>query len=383
VNDAAGQRARILVVDDVPANVRMLAMLLKTRGYEVITAACGQEGLDKTFSEQPDLVLLDVMMPDINGYDVCAAIRANPATQTLPVVMVTALDQPEERVKGIEAGCDDFISKPVSPPEVLARVKSLLRIRRLHEQVQRQADELREWNRTLEQRVLEGAAHLQRMDRLKRFFSAHVAEQIVSGEAEDPLKSRRCELVVVFLDMRGYTSFVETADPEEIMSVLDEYHAEMGRLVMAADGTLERFAGDGIMIFFNDVIVLPNAAETAIRMSLEMQQVFTRLNAGWKKRGYDLNMGIGIAKGYATVGRIGFPGRWDYGAIGAVSALAARLCGEAKAGQVLVSQRVLGAVEDIVEVEPVGPLTLKGFHKPVPAFNVVSVQPAAASVPQS
>src|SRR5206468_10109343 len=142
------------------------------------------------------------------------------------------------------------------------------------------------WNRTLEQRVGQATEQVRRMDRLKRFFSAHVAEQIVNGEAEDPLKSRRCELVVVFLDMRGYTSFVETADPEEIMSVLDEYHAEMGRLVMAYNGTLERFAGDGIMIFFNDVIVLPNAAETAIRMSLEMQESFARLNLGWVKRGY-------------------------------------------------------------------------------------------------
>ena len=377
---AGAKSSRILVVDDVPSNVRMLAGLLKTRGFEVLTAASGQEGLDKTFTESPDLVLLDVMMPDISGYDVCRAIRARPETQMLPVVMVTALDQSEERVKGIEAGADDFISKPINPPELLARVRSLLRIKELHEQVQSQANELSRWNRTLEERVAEGVAKLQRMDRLKRFFSPHVAEQIVTGETEDPLKSRRCELTVVFLDMRGYTSFIETADPEEVMSVLDEYHAEMGRLIVAFNGTLERFAGDGIMIFFDDLVRLPNAAETAIIMALEMQRSFSAMTGGWKKKGYDLNMGIGIAKGYATVGRIGFPGRWDYGAIGAVSALAARLCSEAKAGQILVSQRALAAVEDRATVERVGDLTLKGFHKPVPAFNVVALRPSASEL---
>ena len=377
---AGAKSSRILVVDDMPSNVRMLAGLLKTRGFEVLTAASGQEGLDKTFAEGPDLVLLDVMMPDISGYDVCRAIRARPETQMLPVVMVTALDQSEERVKGIEAGADDFISKPINPPELLARVRSLLRIKELHEQVQSQASELARWNRTLEERVADGVAKLQRMDRLKRFFSAHVAEQIVTGETEDPLKSRRCELTVVFLDMRGYTSFIETADPEEVMSVLDEYHAEMGRLIMAFNGTLERFAGDGIMIFFDDLVRLPNAAETAILMALEMQRSFSGMKGGWKKKGYDLNMGIGIAKGYATVGRIGFPGRWDYGAIGTVSALAARLCSEAKAGQILLSQRALASVEDRATFEHVGDLTLKGFHKPVPAFNVTALAPSATEL---
>lgn len=380
---AAADGARVLVVDDVAANVRMLASLLKTRGFAVLTAASGREGLDKVLSEHPDLVLLDVMMPDMSGYDVCRAIRANAATETLPVVMVTALDQTEERVKGIEAGADDFISKPVSPPELLARVRSLLRIKRLHDRVEEQAAELRSWNRTLEERVTQAAVQLQRMDRLKRFFSAHVAEQIVTGETEDPLKSRRCELTVVFLDMRGYTAFIETADPEEVMTVLQEYHAEMGRLINQYNGTLERFAGDGIMIFFDDLVVLPNAAETAIRMALDMQEAFAALAIGWRNRGYDLNMGIGIAKGFATVGRIGFPGRWDYGAIGTVSALAARLCGEAKAGQVLVSQRILGAAGGAVRADPVGALTLKGFHKPVPVFNVVALSPSPseANVP--
>lgn len=368
---SAASCGRILVVDDVPANVRMLAGLLKARGFEVSTAASGQEGLDKTITEMPDLVLLDVMMPDLSGYEVCRAIRARPETQMLPVVMVTALDDTEERVKGIEAGADDFLSKPITAPELLARVRSLLRIKSLHDQVQAQAAELARWNRTLEERVAEAATRLQRMDRLKRFFSPHVAEQIVTGEAEDPLTSRRCELTVIFLDMRGYTAFIETADPEEVMSVLHEYHAEMGRLIIAYNGTLERFAGDGIMIFFNDLVILPNAAQTAILMAIEMQRAFSALTVGWKSRGYDLHMGIGIAKGYATVGRIGFPGRWDYGAIGAVSALAARLCSEARSGQILVSQRVLADVQERVQFDPVGELALKGFHKPVPAFNVV------------
>jgi class 3 adenylate cyclase len=207
---------------------------------------------------------------------------------------------------------------------------------------------------------------------MKRFFSPQIVELMLSGGADDPLRSHRSEITVVFVDLRGYTAFTETSDPEEVMSVLREYHACMGRLIMTYEGTVERFAGDSIMIFFNDPVPVANPAEKAVLMALEMHAEFARLTRDWTRRGYDLNIGIGIAQGYATLGTIGFEGRLDYGAIGLVCSLAARLCAHAKGGQTLVSQRVRAAIEELVEMQPVGELELKGFHRPVPAFNVVA-----------
>jgi adenylate cyclase len=358
---------RILVVDDTPQNVRLLGDLLVAKGYDVTAAASGAEALAQIEKQRPDLVLLDVVMPGLSGYDVCRRIRENPATTTLPVVMVTALDPGTERIKGIEAGADDFVTKPLNQPELLARVKSLLRIKSLH-------DQLEDWNRNLEARVREQLDQLERLGRLKRFFSPQLAELILSGGAEDPLKSHRREVVVVFLDLRGFTAFAETTEPEEIMGVLREYHAEMGRVILAHEGTLERFAGDGMMVFFNDPVQVDDPAARAVRMATEMRERLSELTVKWKKRGFDLGFGAGIAQGYATIGAVGFEGRWDYGAIGTVTNLAARLCGEAAPGQILIAQRVLASVEELVEVEPVGELALKGLLRPVAAFNLMRVR---------
>jgi adenylate cyclase len=366
--------AKILVVDDTVRNVKLLADLLAVKGYAVATAASGREALDKLQADSPDLVLLDVVMPEMSGYEVCCAIRADPATRMLPVIMVTALDPGEERVKGIDAGADDFLAKPIHQAELLARVKSLLRIKELHDTVQTQASTLAQWNQTLEQRVQDQVAQLERLSRLKRFFSPQLAELIVSGNAEDPLKTHRCELTVVFLDLRGFTAFAESAEPEEVMGVLHEYHAAMGQLIVEFEGTLEHFAGDGMMIFFNDPVPVPNPVERAIRMTLAMRERVKELTVKWRKLGYDLNFGVGIAHGYATIGSIGFEGRWEYGAIGNVPNLAARLCGEAKPGEILVPQRLLANVESLVEVESAGELTLKGFHRSVTAYNIVRLK---------
>jgi class 3 adenylate cyclase/CheY-like chemotaxis protein len=362
---------KILVVDDTPQNVKLLADLLTVKGYRVVTAASGPEALKQMEAERPDLVLLDVVMPGMSGYEVCRKIRENPATQILPVVMATSLDPAQERIKGIEAGADDFLSKPINQPELLARVRSLLRIKEMHDTIQAQAAQLVEWNKTLEERVQEQVAQLERLGRLKRFFSPQLAELIVAGGAEDPLKTHRREVAVVFLDLRGFTAFAETSEPEEVMGVLREYHAEMGKLILQHEGTLERFTGDGMMIFFNDPTPVPNPAERALRMAVAMRDRVSEMIAKWRKRGYDLDFGVGIAQGYATIGAIGFEGRWDYGAIGTVTNLAARLCGEARPGQILISQRLLGTVEELVEVEPAGELTLKGFSRPVTTHNVL------------
>jgi adenylate cyclase len=366
--------AKILVVDDTVRNVKLLADLLAVKGYAVVTAASGQEALDKIEPERPDLVLLDVVMPEMSGYEVCRKIREIPETRMLPVVMVTALDPSEERIKGIEAGADDFLTKPINQAELLARVRSLLRIKELYDTVQAQATQLADWNQNLERRVQEQLGQLERLERLKRFFSPQLADLIVAGGAEDPLKTHRREVTVVFLDLRGFTAFAETAEPEEVMAVLREYHGAMGKQILAHEGTLERFTGDGMMIFFNDPVPVANPAERAIRMALAMRENVAELTAKWRRLGYDLDFGIGIAQGYATIGGIGFEGRWDYGAIGTVTNLASRLCGEAKPSQILVSQRLLGPVEELVEVEPVGELTLKGFHRPITAHNVLRLK---------
>jgi class 3 adenylate cyclase len=359
--------AKILVVDDTPANIKLLGDLLASRGYAVCTASNGEEGLARLTAEKPDLVLLDVMMPGISGYDVCRRIRENPATALLPVVMCTSLDPQQERVKGIEAGADDFLSKPVNQPELFARVKSLLRVKALH-------DEVTSLNAGLEKRVAEQVGEIERLARLKRFVSPRVGDLILAGEVDDPMKTHRREITVVFTDLRGFTAFSETAEPEEVMGVLREYHAVLGRIVLAHEGTVEHFAGDGVMILFNDPLPLAEPELAAVRMALEMRGEVGKLAAGWKKRGHDLGFGVGIANGYATLGAIGFEGRRDYGAIGPVTNLAARLCGEAKAGQVLIAQRVFGKIEEKLETEHVGELTLKGFSRAIPAYNVVSLK---------
>src|SRR5713226_1335740 len=281
--------AKIFVVDDTSKNVKLLADLLTVKGYSVITAASGSEALALMDAERPDLVLLDVVMPEMSGYEVCRKIRENPATAMLPVIMVTALDPGEERVKGIEAGADDFLTKPINQAELLARVRSLLRIKELHDQVQTQAAELSGWNKNLEQRVQEQVDQLERLGRLKRFFSPQLAELIVWGGADDPLKTHRRELTVVYLDLRGFTAFAETAEPEEVMSVLHEYHAAMGKLILEYEGTLEHFAGDGMMIFFNDPVPIANPAEQAIRMTLAMRERVKELKVKWHKLGHELD----------------------------------------------------------------------------------------------
>jgi adenylate cyclase len=363
---------KILVVDDIPQNMKLLADLFSAHGYAVCTAESGPAALERVERERPSLVLLDVVMPGMDGYEVCRKLRSKAETRLLPVVMVTALDPDEERVKGIEAGADDFLTKPIHTNEVLARVRSLLRIRDLHETVERQATQLAEWNETLEKRVERQVQELRRLERLKRFFSPQVAE-VVASDREGLLRPHRRDVTVVFVDLRGFTSFTETSEPEDLMSVLREHHREMGRLVLKYDGTLERFSGDGIVIFFNDPVRIPNPEERAVQMAVEMRTAMKSLRAGWDRLGSELGVGIGIASGYATLGLIGFPGRWDYAAIGTVANQAARLCATAGDGQVLISDRVLSRVEKLVETVSMGEITLKGFHRPIRTHNVLAV----------
>lgn len=371
----------ILIVDDQPTNLDILQARLAVHGYQIFTAADGEEALAVARTQKPDLILLDIMMPKVDGIEVCRRLKSDASLPFMPIIMVTAKGDTKDIVVGLEAGADEYLTKPVDQAALVARVKSMLRLKGLHDTVQEQAaclntqsEQLAEWNRTLEQRVKMQLAELERVGRLKRFFSPQLAELIVSSGGEELLKSHRREITVVFSDLRGFTAFSETAEPEEVMSILRDYHEAMGSLIFRFEGTLERFAGDGLMVFFNDPLVCSDPAMRAVRMATAMREKMGELAGKWSRLGHQLGFGVGIAQGYATLGKIGFEGRSDYGAIGPVTNFASRLCDEAQHNQILISQRVFAAVEDLVEAESVGEFHLKGFHKAVPVYNVVGLR---------
>ena len=368
---SAEPQPKVLVVDDLEQNIRLLEAVLGSNGYDVTAASSGPEALERVSEDVPDIVLLDIQMPGMNGYEVCRRLRESPATQFLPVVMVTSSDQ-EVRINAIEAGADDFIIKPFNKQELLARVRSLVRIKRYHDTIEAQTSELEEWNRTLEARVDEQVVELEQMNRLRRFLSPTLAEVIVS-QGESVLESHRREIATLFADLRGWTSFSATTEPEEVMKIIAEFHNRMGELILRYEATVGWFAGDGLMVWFNDPIPCDDPAARAVRMAVEMREAMSELTAKWRKRGHELDFGVGIALGYATLGRIGFDGRYDYGAVGSVMNLAARLCSEAKGGQIVISERVYSEIEELLTAESVGELTLKGFMKPIAAYNVLDV----------
>ncbi len=369
--------ALILVVDDSESNRDILEMRLRASGYAVIHAVDGEDALAVAARELPDLILLDVMMPKLDGFEVCRRLKGNAELPFIPIILVTAKSDSKDIVAGLDAGGDEYIAKPIDQAALLARVRSILRLKALHDQVQAQAGQLAaqsaqlaELNRTLEQRVADQLREIERMGRLKRFLPPQVAELVLSSGDEKILDSHRREVTVVFCDLRGFTAFAETAEPEEVMAVLGEYHAGLGAIIFSHEGTLERFMGDGLMVLFNDPLPCPDPAARAVRMAVDMQDAVGRMAEGWARRGHDLGFGVGIAHGYATLGRIGFEGRSDYAAIGTVANLAARLCGEAQRGQILTDRRVSTMVGELVRFEPIGDLVLKGLTRPVPAFVV-------------
>jgi class 3 adenylate cyclase len=247
---------------------------------------------------------------------------------------------------------------------------------RLFQTIRKQATELAEWNRELESRVEEQVAQIDRMGRLKRFLSPQLAELIISSGDESFLESHRREITVVFCDLRGFTAFAETTEPEETMTVLRQYHEALGELVFRFEGTLERFTGDGLMVFFNDPMPCSDAAIRSVRMGVAMRNDVADLAEGWRRSGHDLGFSVGIAQGYATLGRVGFEGRFDYAAIGTVTNLAARLCDAAEAGKMLVSQRVHAGVEHLVLSTELRDLHLKGFTRPTTAYEIVGLNAA-------
>lgn len=372
--------ARILVVDDVPDNLDILQMRLESQGYEVATAGDGVEALEKIRELLPDLVLLDIMMPKMDGIEAVKRLKADRSLPFIPVILVTARADAKDVIAGLESGGDDYLTKPVDHAALSARVRSMLRIKALHDTVQAQAERLEQqanelvaWNKTLEERVAAQLGEIERMGRLKQFLAPQIAETIISSGGEAILDTHRRDIVVLFCDMRGFTAFSETAEPEDIITVLREYHNALGPLIHRHEGTLDRFTGDGLIIIFNDPIPCSDPARRAVGLAVEMRDAVRSLAQSWSSRGYEIGFGIGISQGYATLGPIGFEGRSDYTAIGTVINVAARLCAEAKNGQILITQRVAAEIDGFAEVESLGEIALKGLGRPVATLNVLGL----------
>jgi adenylate cyclase len=348
-----------LVVDDSPVNRLMLARRLETLGLEVLQAENGLEALD-VLAAHPgavDVVLLDVLMPELDGYETLAAMKGTEATRHIPVLVVSSVEELDSVVRCIELGASDYLPKPINASILAARINASLAAKRLHDVEQA-------LNRTIQRQKEE----------LSRFLSPQVAALVSSPDGEGLLAGHRREITVAFCDLRGFTAFAERADPEELMTLLSQYHRMMGEAITEHEGTLEHFAGDGVMVFFNDPVPQDDHVERGVRMAVSMRDRFAELAELWRDRGYELGFGVGIAVGQATLGRIGFDGRHDYGAIGNVTILASRLSSQAQAGQILLSPRAQAMLEQLIDSEPVGELTLKGLTQPVLASNVVGIR---------
>ena len=348
----------VLVVDDSRMNRMTLIRLLDRLGHEAMEAADGQEALDLLQSGVPvDLVLLDLVMPEVDGFETLATMKADARLAQIPVIVVSGLDDLDGIVRCIEMGAVDYLPRPIKPTLLQARVEATLADKRLRD---------------------DNARLLQTVDRqrteLARFLSPRVAELVSTPEGEALLAGHRNELTVVFADLRGFTAFCELADPEEIVRVLREYHAVIGRRVTEFEATLEHYAGDGVHVFFNDPVPQADHRLRAIRMTVALREDVAKLHERWAARGVHLGFGIGVSVGHATAGRIGFEGRYAYAVLGAIVNLAARLSGEAQDGQILVTDALYRDVADRVEALPLDDLHLKGISHPVAAWNVVSVR---------
>ena len=370
----------ILVVDDTPANLTLMTGLLQD-DYQVRAATSGEKALKIAFSDNPpDLILLDIMMPEMDGHEVCRRLKADDKTREIPVIFLTAMSEVEDEEKGLNLGAVDYITKPVSPPIALVRIRSHLALyqslRSLEltkETIRKQAEQLKLLNSGLEKRVEDQDGQLDRLNIMKEFFSPQISEAIV-GQGMDIFKTHRVNVTVVFLDLRGFTYFSDNTEPEEVMAVLGGYHEVMGEIINACQGTVGHFAGDGLMVYFNDPIPQVGHIEIAAQMCIKMMAEFKPLMQKWRKQGFDLDLGIGFANGYATLGTIGFDGRRDYACIGSVCNLAARLCAEAKGGQIFTNLKTYRQIDDLVNGQEVEDLNLKGFTKAVQTVEVLSLK---------
>jgi len=353
--ERARARARVLIVDDVASNLLILEAIL-SQEYDLLVSMTGEEALRIAAEKLPDLIVLDIKLPDIDGFEVCRRLKADAATRHIPVIFCTALDEVKDERHGFEVGAVDYVTKPLSEPVVQARVRAHLA--------------LSQHSRWLASTVHAQSDQLARLGRLRSFFSPKLAETILASGSEDALNTHRGEISAVRCDLHGFAHFNEAAEPEEVMEFLREYHAILGRVIDAHDGVLMRFSGESAMVIFNDPVPHENHATMALEMATALRSAFGGLATRWRERGQTVAISIGVALGFATLGPIGFPGRWDYGVIGRVADLAGRLAAMADAGCILVDQRAMARIGAPPGARRVGPFSLEGFAAPVGAWAV-------------
>ena len=354
---------RILVVDDIAANVELLEAFLMIEGYEVIVAYDGEEALARVNEDEPDLVLLDVMMPGLNGFEVCKRLRNIEASQLIPIVLVTALDQMEDKLRGLEAGADDFLTKPFNRLELKARIRSLLRIRSLHNEVE------------------------QKRRLLFRLLNRYMSEEIVTTILEDPEKrlklgGEKREVAILFADIRGFTSFSEGTTAERVVEVLNECFHDITEVVFKHKGTFDKYVGDCILAFYGAPISYGDDLERCIQTAIEMQRIFEEISSRWTDPALkNLGLGIGINFGEVVVGNIGSERLMDYTIIGDQVNLAQRLEQVAQRGQIVISEAAYTRLNGSIRACEMPPVALKGKREPVTAYLIEGINvPATANV---
>ena len=357
--------ATVLVVDDDPLNRAMLSMSLGTLGHQVVEAGNGLEAIERLAQHSIDVVLTDIEMPEMDGYGLLEHRAGDDRLKATPFIVISGVDEMESIITCIKLGAEDYLPKPFDPVLLHARLGACLDKKRM-------TDELQQWNVLLAQRVDEKVAEVERLNMLRRFVTPQLAEALAAG-GDEILASHRREITAFFCDLRGFTAFSETAEPEEVMDVLREFHHAVGPMIFDHDGTIAQFTGDGMLVFFNDPVLLDDPAWQAVQLAVAMRDRTAELSTEWKRRGHDLELGIGIAVGYATCGEIGFDGRTEYTAIGTVVNLSARVCAIAAGGQILVTNKVHAAVEDRVDATPVGDVEFKGLSRPVPIVEITAL----------
>jgi adenylate cyclase len=382
VPDGAGEAAdprpiQVLVVDDIAANLRLLDAVLTPRGFVVQTAASGAAALEVIAEQDVDVVLLDVNMPGMSGYEVCRRIRADARTRLLPVVMVTAAPE-EERVLALEAGADDFLRQPLEQAELLARVRSLARLKRYHDALDQQAAELTAWNQTLEERVQDQLLELERLRVLRRFLSPQLAEAVFESGDQSLLEPHRREIAVLAWELRGLATVSGAAGPEEELAVLESFHEMLGRLIGEHGATVGAFTGESVLVFFGDPAVDPDPTLRAVGLAIALRDAGQELSAGHARRGYQVTTAIGVDLGYATLGRIGFEGRLDYGAVGPVVSRSWHLCELAGDGEVLLGRRAHDATIGTVAVGPMVEVEARGAREAITAVPLSGLHDGAA-----
>jgi class 3 adenylate cyclase len=352
----------VCIVDDDEQVNKAICAIFRTRTDECLSFPSAEAFLTwfREDGAKCDLIISDINMPGASGYDLCRQVRATPLTERVPIILITGSDPNNEKSAGIECGADDFIQKPFQRRELFAKVDSLLEIR---------------------------AADLQKAEqlgRMKAYFSPTVARMLTSDAPQGMLRPHRKDVTVLFIDLRRFTSFAEKVEPEEVLEVLGRYYAVVGNVVLRHNGTIGQLAGDGIMVFFNDPEPIEKHQEVAVRAAAEIREALAAERKIWAERAYDIDFGIGIAEGYATIGSIGFDRFWQYSVIGPVTNLASRLCQAADQGQILVSQKFLGRLSpSFCQAAPIGAVPLKGIEQTIAVFNVVSLGERASDLPPS